>query len=465
MPLNRGVTVAQGVPTLAPTEIEAFPSAIDVEPDPKSDHSHGRVEYWADGAAAQIVKRYLDDSGIVVLADQTLHDQSKPLRANTAEEAKIILAASPVDFDDVVDQVFLEGKAVGLKISRGEFAAALRQLSRRRAAERRKTLFTPLMFDRPSADQLAEAERQWFALAEAAFDMPSSLAVAILKHFIWQIYQRALQREVKHHLMPVIFSPVQGGGKTTFLHMFCRELWELASEAVLLSDFADKRSGDVYRYSAVKLDDMETIQGNDVAVLKQLITAEAIQRRKLTTSRMSKTRIMAVPIGTANEPINRLILDETGHRRFVTMPFRNGQVEKGGDPRVWVVIGQTDFGLLFRSVDPFGPSPILAHLTALFAYQGAAPRLQSDLLHWLSTLDRDSEAMRNITRQDGVPARSLYMSFVAATDSAMTETRFGLEMSKCMQDVDCPFADKVYDGRKVNVYRWKSVPPTDATPI
>src|SRR5690349_21738563 len=52
----------------------------------------------------------------------------------------------------------------------------------------------------------------------------------------------------------------------------------------VLSDFADKRSGDIYRFPVLFIDDMEKIDPRLVPVLKSLVTSERFRRRRLGSS-------------------------------------------------------------------------------------------------------------------------------------------------------------------------------------
>jgi hypothetical protein len=272
--------------------------------------------------------------------------------------------------------------------------------------------------------------------------MEVPLVVVVLQHFVWQVKQKLLNRPVVHHLMPVVSSPVQGSGKTTFVLQFLRPLRELATGPVLLSDFADRRSGDIYRFPAVFIDDMGAIAPHLVPVLKSLVTSEGFRRRRLGSSASVGIRQLSTLIGTTNSGIDELIADETGHRRFAVLPFRNGEIAKGGDARVWATVDSTDYELLWRSVDAFGPCPIEPYLGALVRHQ-AVSRRPDDLKAWLLGLDPGSEAVRRVTTREGVRAQGLHELFCVETGSTISLTRFGLEMKRHVADPAVPLAPKI----------------------
>jgi hypothetical protein len=341
----------------------------------------------------------------------------------------------------VIDELLLELKAEGMKLTKGDAERALRKVVRGDQQERRNIIAMPLLQPVDSAGREL-AGNAWSRLAEDVFEMEVPLVVAVLQHFIWQVKQKLLGRPVVHHLMPVVSSPVQGSGKTTFVLQFLRPLRELATGPVLLSDFADRRSGDIYRFPAVFIDDMGTIAPQLVPVLKSLVTSEGFRRRRLGSSVSVGVRQLTTLIGTTNSGIEQLIADETGHRRFGVLPFRNGEIAKGGDARVWTTVESTDYELLWRSVDAFGPCPIKPYLGALVRHQAGACR-PDDLKTWLLGLNLTSEAARRITTRDGLRAQGLHELFCVETGSTVSLSRFGLELKRHVADPAVPLAPKI----------------------
>ena len=84
----------------------------------------------------------------------------------------------------------------------------------------RRSILGRARIRRLDPSERARAEEEWHRLANSVFTTEAALAAAVLKHFIWQVKQKLLRRPVKHHLMPVVFSPEQGSGKTTFVQKF-----------------------------------------------------------------------------------------------------------------------------------------------------------------------------------------------------------------------------------------------------
>jgi DnaJ domain/Virulence-associated protein E len=402
----------------------------------------------SDGAAGEdildlmrLVRAFLEQNDIEILFDGSVRKRSAPRMAMTQVDVEACLSSEDIDALWLVDEILLSFHAKKIKLKTSEVERALRRVIREDQRQRRNRIVKPLLAGIDPTER-ARAEEEWRHLASSVFTTEAALAVGVLKHFIWQVKQKLLKRSVKHHLMPVVYSPEQGSGKTTFVLQFLEPLRELAIGPVLLSDFADKRSGDIYRFPALFIDDMERIDPRLVPVLKSLITSEGIRRRRLGTSLSTTIPQLTTLIGTANLGIDELVADETGHRRFATLTFRNGEVANGGGPQVWEAVDRTDYELLWRSVDAFGPCPIEHCLGDLYRLQ-AASRKSSHLAAWLMSLDLGSDAVRRITTKEGVKAKALWELFREETGSTMSMTGFGMEMARLAADPEMPFDSKV----------------------
>ena len=387
----------------------------------------------------EFVREYIAREDFEVLFDGTVVPTGRPLKAIVRDDIDAVLAVEHLQLGDVVDQMLIECRRDGYGFKVGDINRATRQVLRQKAHQRRNTVIRPLLEPLSPHDQ-ASARGGWDRLS-ALFEIKGELAIAVLQHLIWQVYQKQLGRPVVHHLMPAVVSPIQGSGKTTFVQKFLGPLRELATGATALTDFADRRSGDIYRFPVVFLDDIEQIDPKLVPILKSLLTAEHIRRRRLSTSMSVGIRQTATLIGTANASIETLIKDDTGHRRFAMLPFRNGNSANGGDPNVWRIVTSSNYERLWRSVDAFGPSPILSCLEELARHQSrSAPKDQ--LLEWLKGLDMNSEALLRITRRPGVQAQALFHLYLAQTRTSISPQRFSDEMRRHVLDPSVPFGDK-----------------------
>lgn len=402
----------------------------------------------------QLVRSYMARMGVSILFDGSVQTGSRLPQILGPDDAEA-WTARPFEWSvaSIVDHVMLEIRREGIKLGTTDVARAARQIVREDQRGRLDCIMRPLLFVKLDPAEQVKARDAWVRLAEAVFDLDATLVVAVLQHFVWQVKCKQLGLPVHHHLMPVIVGPEQGSGKTTFVRQFLSPLEELASDPVLLSDLADPRSGDVLRFPVVVIDDVERLDPRLNAVLKSLITAAAVSRRLLRTSAAEKRRQCATLIGTANEAVRVLIADPSGHRRFMELRFRNGAVEKGGDPAVWRTVNETNFTLLWRSVDGFGPSPILPQLPALAAVHAAAAPVDR-LRECLVGLDLRSEDVQNISERGGVGAKGLQLLVSALLREEIKPNAFSARMAVLVHDPAVPFRPKVRTAKGI-VYPFK----------
>ena len=427
-------------------------------PTPSRDHPRAGNDVADVDVTIQFIRDYINTQQIEVLFDGTLFFRGHPLQALTPNEVEGVLAADLPSVADLLDELFFFAKNIGLRTKKAELSAALRQVMRLEKRRRYQIVMGPLIkgINPVSRGQVVE---QWDHLGRL-FDMNGKLAIAILQHFCWSVKQKQLGRPVVHHCMPIIFSSTQGTGKTVFVKRFLAPLRELATDSALFSDLADRRSGDIFRFPVILLDDMERIPPSAVPALKAVLTSDRLRRRRLGTSLSDGIRQACVPIGTSNQMVHELVEDDTGHRRFAMLPFRNGAAAKGGDTTVWDTVNALDYELLWRSVDAFAASPLLPYLEDLQRHQGAAPK-EGGLLGWLLNLDLQSEAVRNLTTRKGLRAQPLHALFVAQTGTEMSAQRFANEMARYCLRADTPFGDKIKTEAGA-LYRLKRRPPVAA---
>jgi hypothetical protein len=391
-------------------------------------------------AAVDFVQTFLAGRGIEILFDGTLHKAGAPLRACSREGIRTFLNIEDINLTWLIDELVGETRIRGIKFSKSDLTRAVRVVMRKAMLVRRNAIMEPLLDLLTDVEQEAAATA-WSQLTNAVFETDPALATACLKHFIWQAKRKVCNEIVENHLMPVIWSPTQGGGNTTFIRVFLGPLHELAAPA-LLSDFVDKRSGDIYRYPVLFVDDMEQIDTRQIQPLKSLISGDTMRRRKLGTSLTEGYQQRTTLIGTANHTIHALVADTTGSRRFAGLLFRNGKVETGGDRSVWDAVAAADYDLLWRSVDVYGPAPIAAHMPALVALQKAS-RPPDPMLTWLLELDLQSERVKQVLDGYGARASDLWELYCEQMNSMTTNTMFGIGMTLHVTNQNVPFGPRI----------------------
>jgi hypothetical protein len=420
-------------------ELNAGSTIMNPQTDGKADNEPWEPRPFINMDPTESVEKVLRDIWkLTVSFNGTWSQSDAPQQADRPSLVQRYLEAEQLTDREVLDDLILYLKKKGIKINTGIIKAAFRKFIRKqkkaKQSEILKRILTPGAFAANAADQ---AWDNWSKL----FDMPAGLSIACGKHTIWQVKRKAANLSVQNHLMMVIYGAQQGSGKTTLVRRFASPLDDLASGDVLLSDFSDSRAGDIYRYSLVICDDLEQIGRDTVPVLKSVMSASLINRRQLQTSNSVSLRQAATLIGTANRPVHELIDDDTGHRRFVMMPFINGNEARGGNANIWDLVNHLDVKLLWDSVDHYEKSPIVASLKDLHAYQ-TSYRPAPKLLKWMRGLNLESEKVRAISVEGGVRSDMLRDLYIQETGDAISRQKFADEMAIYVGDETVPFSEK-----------------------
>lgn len=395
---------------------------------PPQDRDHGHAS-----SAVQEVKTHFATHDLFVGADQDI--RILDMAAVSAREIADVAVTNAPTSDQIIDELTLAGSLHKTSILR----AALRKVLLDDGKARQKQLISGFTSPLPSEVGHAEALSHMHRFAASTFECAPELSVAVMLHFIYQVKRKLAKLPVCDHLMPVFVSAQQGVGKTRAVKRFLAPLAEMA-KSVLISDIADPRSIYVFRHPVLMLDDMEKLGPNEIPIVKNRVTGDEVIARGMHSNREMGTRQMATFIGTANESVMSLVPDQTGHRRFFELIFRNANPATGGDPSIWQVINDTDFMSIWRSVDPFAPSPLEAVRSKVFG-TGGPPRPKSKVHAWALTLDIDGETLGRIAeRTAGVPSLKLYDLYCEDTkDAWMSVKEFGKLMRESTKDHNVQF--------------------------
>ncbi len=355
--------------------------------------------------------------------------------ASSAEEIGDVGITSAPTSAQVIDDLVLAGSAEKPSILK----AALRKVLHVDGKIRQKQLISgitcPLVAEAERDHALAEIQR----FAAATFEGEPEVPIAVILHFIYQVKRKLAKLQVSDHLMPVFVSAQQGVGKTRTVKRLLAPLAELA-KSVLFSDIADARSIHVFRHPVLILDDMEKLKPSEIPIVKNRVTGEEVIARGMHSNRETGIRQRATFIGTANESVMALVPDQTGHRRFFELTFRNANPATGGDASIWQVINDTDFLAIWRYVDPFLPSPLETVRSRVFGIEGP-PRPKSKVHAWALKLDIDGEAVgRLLEEKAGAPSLKLYDLYCEQTlDAWMSIKEFGILMREATKDPNVQF--------------------------
>lgn len=352
-------------------------------------------------------------------------------------------SSGQVDFQQLIDEFLTWLEELGSNdVSEGRAKRAARIVIREDASAARAALINAVLAPLSVEERIA-AGAAFRALAEKVFDDDPAIVEAVLGHFMAQAKRFMLGIPVTDHLMPILYGREQGSGKSTTARKLLEPLGELAGE-MSFETILDERSR-INTY--VTLVDETEPQSNaaKIATLKRRISGTSRQSRQLFSHYMSTIISHSAFIGTSNMPVADSIDDPTGHRRFIDLHHRNGDVEKGGDPSVWETVNATDFMMLWRLVDPHAPSPIEAVRAQLATRQGPNSSNLS-LSQFMRALDFEKEAKSMPVGQgDRVGARDLYEYFCERTGSKISQKRFSYEMYLLIQQGEIPFEKSQLD--------------------
>jgi hypothetical protein len=226
---------------------------------------------------------------------------------------------------------------------------------------RRETLLATII-RRDSTVRGQQAASEYLRAVTGGVD-PTDLAV--FRHWVWTVKRQASGMHVDHHVMPVIVGG-QGSGKTTAAGLLVKPLAELALN-IDVSYMTDERRVRALAHLVVgRWEEMSGAARADLETLKRQITDPTISYRPMRSNSTVVLPRTCSFIGTSNIPVQDLVQDTTGARRFYELktPARCDWSRLADiDPLdVWACVSETE------------PAPASAVLSAM-------REQQADLVH------------------------------------------------------------------------------------
>jgi hypothetical protein len=143
----------------------------------------------------------------------------------------------------------------------------------------------------------------------------SILDTVVMAHWIWMVKRKMQNLEVRYHVMPILYS-TQGAGKTYSLNKLISPINNYRLN-IKMDQMADPRYAvGMSENFVIVFDELQGASRTDIDVLKNQITAESNDARKLGTHVISKVKQSCSFLGSTNRPIKEQIVDYTGMRRF-----------------------------------------------------------------------------------------------------------------------------------------------------
>lgn len=248
------------------------------------------------------------------------------------------------------------------------------------------------------------ADFDWELVARTCFDCSETspaFVAAVLRKFVHQVVCKLHGKSVGHHLMPVLTGP-QGSGKTYFLNHLFGPLAELARSADFRA-ISDDRMIDLWQSYIIFIDEMGYADRSDVDVVKNVITAETLDRRPMRTNSIQTVRQRATLIGASNKALSELIRDETGNRRFVGIEYC--------PPADRDFIASLNWTAAWQSVNHTDADPMEPYRETLAAAQ-ESERHYGPVEAWLRALGSGEAILRRVTCEDGIRTQDLYQAYL-----------------------------------------------------
>lgn len=170
----------------------------------------------------------------------------------------------------------------------------------------------------------------------------SELDLQVLSHWAWQIKRKALNLPVYEHIAVVLYSEVQGVGKSTAIQKLIAPLADYTID-LNFAQLTDERYCSAAASSLVVR--IEELAGwstkAQLESLKNFITAPALSFRKLHGHECPVVTNYASIIGSTNKHLNTIITD-TQNRRFHQIDIQSINHE---------LINSIDYNALFAGID------------------------------------------------------------------------------------------------------------------
>ena len=166
----------------------------------------------------------------------------------------------------------------------------------------------------------------------AKITQDKDIFISLMKHFLWQVKRRILERKTYNDIM-ICFYGKQGVGKSFLMNaIFGNILDSFYNASISLDNLMDERwTRALNTQYLMNIEEMDAgklgnISGKHLALIKKVITGSEATYRPMGTNTTEVIKIKASFISNANFHFYDIINDESGMRRF--FEFRVG-IEEG----------------------------------------------------------------------------------------------------------------------------------------
>lgn len=305
-----------------PLDEEYFTSVL------PSSVASGKINYEKNKIDFGINKKKRIDPHAFFEEFKVLHDmQCQP-------NGMIMFDNKPLSDDLVIDILNVEAHPHNIKVNISFFKSLLNVWKMEEIENQIKEIEHSIRFVEGN-DEL----RKFVIAISGTYD---PLHIAVLTHWIWQVKRKFLKKDIKHHLMPVLYGRSRSG-KSTAISKLLEPIKHL-SKLGELDELNDTRKDfNLVEKLIIFFDELSKADKVSVASLKQKITSTDITYRRLGTNQNIVGYNMCSFIGTCNESIVDTIIDPTSSRRFYEL--------KTLDQCDWKEINSIDYNKIWTGVD------------------------------------------------------------------------------------------------------------------
>ncbi len=137
-----------------------------------------------------------------------------------------------------------------------------------------------------------------------------------IKHYLWQIKRKLWGHEPAYHFMLILFTNRQAFGKSWFLRQFHTPISEVYAN-ITGDRIRDQFGADLFEsYFVACFDELAQLGKTDINLLKEFVTRKNSVQRIMYSQVTKVNNQNATLCGTTNRPINQIIYDPSGMRRW-----------------------------------------------------------------------------------------------------------------------------------------------------
>lgn len=200
-------------------------------------------------------------------------------------------------------------------LTRFELDDAFEEYLRKEPARKRVKLSITIKCEVENLDPI----KTWLTAVSGA---ASEAELYVMAHWLWLVKRNLNSLPVVYHIMPILVSPQrmnakkQGGGKSTAIVRLIEPLKKMATE-LRMDQVSDDRAFTTFNNFLIGFLD-ELAGGKKVIIedFKRIVTSETLTYRPMRTNGQHQIRNLCSFIGASNSPVDDVVQDPTGNRRF-----------------------------------------------------------------------------------------------------------------------------------------------------